>query len=231
MIIRDYDIELHRLDKESIEMLRQWRNARHIREAMFFQKEISQEEQKNWFKRIDNEFNFYWIIHHQNKPLGLINTSDISFHGGSAYSGLFIHDPEWQNTQIPVLASLAMLDFNFRVLKLRKILAKVREDNQVAIRYNQNLGFEMQEPIEGGFVFSLKKDIYFPKTTEFRAVAGKVRSNPPKIILKQEDELCLPELCEYLREEPFLEGGYTLVEGSEEKQSRYEHQGTQQHDE
>jgi RimJ/RimL family protein N-acetyltransferase len=232
MIIKDYGIELNRLDRDSIEMLRKWRNDRHIREAMFYRKEISPEQQEKWYSSINNEFNFYWIICHQGKLLGMINTSHISFHGGIAYSGLFIHDPEWQSTQIPVLASLAMLDFNFQLLKLRKVLAKVRSDNPVAMRYNKSLGFETEGEIDGGFVLGLTKEKYFDTASELREIGRKNQSAPPKIIVEKMDIHNLPELTEYLLEEPVLISGYELSNSKLKEEERgHEYQSAQQHNE
>ena len=58
MIIRKYGISLERLTEEDIELVRQHRNSEFIRKRMFYQKMITEEEQKKWFQSINNDFNY-----------------------------------------------------------------------------------------------------------------------------------------------------------------------------
>lgn len=200
MIIRDYRIELRRLSRHDIELVRNWRNSPRIREHMFFRDEITSEQQSKWFDSIDNELNFYWLIFLDRHPHGLINTSDINLLKGEAYSGLFIYSLEWIQTQLPALASLCMLEFNFEVLKLKAIKAKVRKENQVALKYNQSLGFEVEEEIgDDGLLLTLKRNVFETKTQELRGYMRKKFPDGPEIELLESDKDSIPELYAFLK--------------------------------
>ena len=57
---------------------------------MFYKGEITKEMQQEWFAGINNEQNFFFIIHFKNNPVGLINISSIDWEEKTAYSGIFI---------------------------------------------------------------------------------------------------------------------------------------------
>ena len=60
--ISKYDVDLHRLTKDKIEEVRQWRNDPKISQFMEYRDYITPEMQDAWFKRIDNDRNYYYII-------------------------------------------------------------------------------------------------------------------------------------------------------------------------
>jgi RimJ/RimL family protein N-acetyltransferase len=55
---------------------------------------------------------------------------------------LFIYDDSYWGTQIPVLASMCLLQFAFEKRKLQTVYARVQRTNNAAKKYNKNLGFE-----------------------------------------------------------------------------------------
>ena len=142
MILAFSSIRLRRIDYGDIEMLRQWRNDQKIVQFMFFNEHISKEMQAQWYSSL-KEIDFYFIIEYQNKPVGLINLSEEE-EGDSkfAFAGLFIYDDGYWGTQIPVLASMCLLQFAFVERKLDIVYAKVQKANKAAKKYNNNLGFK-----------------------------------------------------------------------------------------
>ncbi len=71
MIIKKYGITLERLTEADIELVRQHRNSELIRRRMFYQNQITEEEQKKWFAKINNDLNYYFLILHKGKKIGL----------------------------------------------------------------------------------------------------------------------------------------------------------------
>lgn len=171
MILTFLNIQLRRIDQEDIEMLRQWRNDQKIVQFMFFNKHITKEMQQQWFDALGPK-DFYFIIEYKNKALGLINLSSESNEERAAQAGLFIYDESYWGTQIPVIASLCLLEFAFEQLGLKTIYAKVQKKNTAAKNYNRSLGFkdvteELQDLDEAAYmhrVQPLKKRIANLKT-------------------------------------------------------------------
>ena len=188
MRIRKYGINLARLTHDRIEMVRQWRNAPQIRDFMEYRETITPQMQEKWFLQLDPLRDFYFIIEYHNAPVGLIHTSGIDWLEKSGHSGLFIHKSELLGTQVPVLASLSMVDFFFTICALEKLHAKVMEINPVAIKYNAHLGFKPAEPVsEKKFRnYTLSKPDYFNATARLHLLTKAAHDKTDTVELKRE---------------------------------------------
>lgn len=174
MIIEHYGVRLKRLTKSDIELVRIWRNDRKIQQHMFFSETISAAMQEQWFKTINTAFNHFFIIEYNQQFVGLINASHIDYAEKVAEAGLFIFEDKYWGTDVPVRASLAMLDFFFHHQLVDTFSAKTKKENRAAILYNTQLGFLEKGAIEhgAGIQMELTKDNYYKKTALFRKVAG-----------------------------------------------------------
>ena len=176
MIITRYGIRLERVRKEHIEMIRLWRNDPKIRDHMFFKSDITPDMQRDWFNAVNNDLNFYFLITTDTEPLGLISISAIDYEHNKAFAGLFIYDDNSLSTDIPVRASLCLLDIFFAYTSITTIYAKVRDTNLVADQYNTALGFEKIKKIELGlgYEYGLEKETYFTCANTLRQAAIKI---------------------------------------------------------
>lgn len=183
MRVFKYGLVLEKIKHHQIEMLRGWRNAPEIRRNMEFKNHISKEMQEDWFKKIDNENHFFFIIHFQDVPIGMIHISDIDWRKKSAQSGLFISKKEYMKTNAPVSASLAMLDVFFDFLGIETVFAKTHHQNLDAIRYNQALGFEKSKSAEGNVfdIYVLTKNRYYAHADKLRKITGKLYGTKLKV--------------------------------------------------
>jgi len=144
MIISRFGVRLIRLGKEHIELVRYWRNSDRIRNVMEYRAIISPEMQLQWFLSLHAANDFYFIIEHEAKLIGMIHISKTDWEDKNAQSGLFIWDENFIGSPVPVVASLNLLHLVFDIFQLEQIEAKVKNDNFAALSYNKLLGF--QEP-------------------------------------------------------------------------------------
>lgn len=189
MLIRNFGITLSRLTVEDIELVRYWRNSKDISRFMEYQKFITEEEQKKWFTSLNQLTDFYFLINYKGVKVGLIHTSHINWKEKAAEAGLFVWDKDYLGTHIPVLASIAMLEYFFNELGLQKYFAKVGRTNQVAIRYNTSLGFKLQQQSadSNGFDFyTLEKDNYLRVAEKLKKFAATLSSEIPQYQLDSE---------------------------------------------
>jgi RimJ/RimL family protein N-acetyltransferase len=107
---------------------------------MEYQEHISPEMQYQWFERVHSIEHYYFVILTPDHPVGLIHLSSVNDQSGQA--GLFIGQPSYQASTVPVRASLCLLHFAFNHLQLKNVRAKVKRDNLTAIQYNSALGFK-----------------------------------------------------------------------------------------
>ncbi len=185
MKIKRYGITLEKLRAEQAGLVRKWRNDPKIAQFMFHRGEITETMQKEWFASIDNEQNFFFIIGYKDEPVGLINISSIDWENKTAYTGLFIYEENFWGTDVPVMASLAMLDIFMLLLDIQSVYAKVKGNNTVAHNYNSSLGFSRTKKIElgQGYEYILQKEIYLLETKELRNAAIHLKGNNTTIEL------------------------------------------------
>ena len=185
MKITRYGVTLERLQQEQTELVRQWRNDQKISRFMFYKGEITKDMQQEWYDSIDNEQNFFFLIHLKNIPVGLINISSIDWENKTAYTGLYIYDDKFLATDTPVMASLAMLDVFFLLFDIQSVYAKVKGNNKAAHNYNSSLGFSRTKKIEYGlgYEYMLQKEIYLLETKQLRNAAIRLKGNETKIEL------------------------------------------------
>ena len=117
-ILNQYGISLKRINKNDIELIRKWRNHPNIRKYMGYKKKISEKEQIEWFKKVNNTFNYYFLIIINDTPIGVINCKDVNINEEYGEGGIFIWDDDFLNTPYPIFASLILLDFIFNELKI-----------------------------------------------------------------------------------------------------------------
>lgn len=174
MTISKYGVNLVKLTADKIELVRTWRNDPKIVQHMFFNQYITPEMQQKWFASIDNENNFYFLIEYHQKLVGMIHASEIDDVQKTAYAGLFIYEESYWGTDVPVRASLAMLDFFFSENRIETFYAKTKKENKAAIQYNQLLGFTAENNIENGLMMKLNKDNYFRATVRLHKIAERI---------------------------------------------------------
>lgn len=153
-----YGLKLKLLDTDTIQLVRNWRNQEQIRSQMEFQKLISETGQSMWFRKLDKQANQYFIIHIDDKPVGLIHLKNIDVKIRIAEAGLFIGENTYVGTGISLGASILLLDYAFNQLNLQTIQAKVKNDNTIALQYNQLLGFKNKNQLNAYFsIWELSK--------------------------------------------------------------------------
>ncbi len=142
MQISGFGITLKRVEERDLEMLRIWRNSAEVNQFMAFREHITIKMQKKWYRSLNMERNYYFIIHYENYPIGLTEIKNINNESGDL--GIFIADTE--SLKIPLIsfkAIFTIIDFAFTTLKLKALEATILSGNNRAIRFNQSFGFKV----------------------------------------------------------------------------------------
>jgi hypothetical protein len=161
--------------------------------------------QQKWFQSINNEFNFYFIIHYEGKRIGLINFKNIDWEKNISESGLFIWDPNYDDSPAPLLASLLVSEFGFGVLNGGKSFIRIVKGNRKAIDFNTSIGFEpVGPPDHNDLQFYVQtKESFYEKTQKMRKAALIVSGSSENIIFQFEPHdynSIAPLLFKYLKE-------------------------------
>ncbi|MDD3878188.1 MAG: GNAT family N-acetyltransferase [Bacteroidales bacterium] len=141
MVLKQYGIIYKRVKSENLEMLRQWRNHPDIVRFMIKRDYITEEMQEAWFKSINNNKNYYFIISLEGFDIGLIHCKDIDFDNKTGETGIFIFDKAYTKTKVFLYASMSIINFAFYHLRLDKLYINVVKENLHFLKIINNLNF------------------------------------------------------------------------------------------
>jgi RimJ/RimL family protein N-acetyltransferase len=125
---------------------------------MFHQELITETQQNAWFDSINNRFNYYFVIYVDELPIGLIYAKQVNPETLVGEGGIFIGEPAYLTSDSPARASLLLLYFCFNKLMLSGSLIRIKECNVVALRYNELLGYVVQQRSGEELLLSLTKE-------------------------------------------------------------------------
>jgi UDP-4-amino-4,6-dideoxy-N-acetyl-beta-L-altrosamine N-acetyltransferase len=203
MIVEQYGLKYIRVREEDIELIRYWRNQPFIRDTMQFKEYITPEMQKRWFEKINNKYNYYFIIEADGKKIGLINCKDTEPNTRIAEGGIFIWDKEYWGTPIPGFAALTMLQCIFEIFQSGDVsVVTVAKNNERALTFNKRLGYIIKEESKNNEFLKLvlTKEWYLQKTIKLkRAAALFYGGNSDILISADESDLLVDEINAYLR--------------------------------
>lgn len=144
MIIRKYGLELREVEREDLELIRQYRNTDIIKNKMIHRQQITREQQLKWFEEIRGVNHFYFLIYKDDSAIGLINGKNIDFTNRTSEGGIFVWNED-RNYETSITASIILNDWNFFINGFDKNYAQVLKSNKQAIAYNQFMGYHIAE--------------------------------------------------------------------------------------
>ncbi|MFM7595848.1 MAG: hypothetical protein ACKO4Y_06695 [Flavobacteriales bacterium] len=180
MILSGFGVVLRRINADDIEQIRRWRNQDFIRNQMFHQDIISETQQVTWFDSVNNPTNYYFIIQVDDLPIGLIFAKNVNPITNVGEGGIFIGDPAFLISDAPARASILLLYFCFNTLGLTNSFIRIKVGNDAALKYNELLGYVVQETSASEWLLCLTKKAFFEAFMVSRLLS---RLDPTLIIL------------------------------------------------
>jgi RimJ/RimL family protein N-acetyltransferase len=186
MTIEQYGITLTRITENDIELIRYWRNHKEIRKYFAFQKHITKKMQEKWFQSVNNRYNYFFLVSYKGEKIGVINCKNADIKNMIGEGGIFIWEKKYWESEIPVLATLCLIDTIFYALNIsNKSVIRVLKNNERAIRYNQQLGYVLlpgQEHKKLQYYILTKQD-YESKAPKLRRAAQILSGDhlPPRV--------------------------------------------------
>lgn len=136
---------LRPLDSEYLELVRTWRNSPEVAQYMYTADTISTEQQQDWYARITQDSTVkYWLIYHQERPVGVANLYAISQRNRSCYWAFYLGEPALHGSGIGAKVELAVLEYVFEELKLNKLSCEVFISNEKVITMHEKFGFRRE---------------------------------------------------------------------------------------
>ncbi len=148
MLIRNYNTTFKRIEKTDLETLRYWRNSHDINQFMEYREYITPEMQLNWFNKINNISNFYFLIECNGANVGLINCKDINNNEKKFEVGIFIFENVNRNNIIFPISSLVICETIADFFKIETIETHILTTNISFSKMLITLGYKLCESQE-----------------------------------------------------------------------------------
>jgi len=219
MRIEKYGITLHRLTSSHLELVRYWRNHPKIRQFMIYQKHITEKMQLEWFEKINNEYNFFFIIEIKGQKIGLIDAKNIDYEKKCGESGMFLWDEQFQGTYFTPCISMCISDFGLLLLQIETVYIKVNRNNPKAILYYKDYGHILhKDDLNKSYqVYTLSRKDYIQKSAKIKHTLQKLFPNPPQIVLETHDigtDYAQLVDSQYKAQLPDIQSLFTLIDES-----------------
>ena len=135
---------LHPLTVAELEMIRAWRNAPAVRQAMYSHHEITPEEHQVWFERLQHLPSARWYLYRDaaGQPQGVIYFTNLDPTQGTAFEGFYARPDASPGTGTRILSE--GLDLAFGGLALYKLNGEVLASNGTSLNLHKKVGFTQE---------------------------------------------------------------------------------------
>ena len=140
------DVSIRPLRVEDAYTSYRWRNDPEVFKytGTVYSDIITLESELNWIKKvIANKNDYRCAIMVDNVYIGNIYLTDMKDDEGEYH--IFIGEKDYWGKGIAGKASILMIEYGFKVLKLKSIFLHVKKENIAAIKLYQNLGFTVEK--------------------------------------------------------------------------------------
>lgn len=137
-------MSLHPLQATELEMIRAWRNAPAVRQAMYSHHEITPEEHQVWFQRLQHLPSARWYLYRDaaGQPQGVVYFTALDPAQGTAFEGFYASPDASPGTGTRILYE--GLDLAFGELALHKLNGEVLASNTASVHLHQKAGFTQE---------------------------------------------------------------------------------------
>ncbi len=177
-VIKGFQIVLRPVAEEDLNQLKSWRNSESVRQQMLSTDLISDEQQQAWFQKIQRDASQqHWVVEYRGRAIGATNVK-ARFHGDTVHTatvlepGLYIGHPDYQGNIIAFAPTLALYDFCFKNYAVETFFAVVKAQNSAALKYNAQLGYEVDKQHEL-VDLTLQKDAFERHTKTLRRLLSR----------------------------------------------------------
>jgi len=137
---------MEELTEHSLMQILEWRNHPNVRKNMYTDHFISEQEHKQWFKKMKELSESKWFIYisPQNEPVGVIYYTEISSIHKHASWGFYLGC--FTDHAAGILMEYEALEYGFNTLNLHKLNCEILATNHAVIKFHRKFGF-VQEGI------------------------------------------------------------------------------------
>jgi UDP-4-amino-4,6-dideoxy-N-acetyl-beta-L-altrosamine N-acetyltransferase len=168
--IKLYDLTFERLDDMNYNKILDWRNQDFVRLNMISKEIITSEMHEMWFRKLNKESNYIYIVSHNQIPFGVFSISNINHQDQIGETGSYLVSKEFQNTGLSIIAGYGLAEIAFKYLKLQKLYCRVLKNNKNALKLNVNQGFKIEQDQGEYYRLLVSKTDYYNNKTNIQII-------------------------------------------------------------
>lgn len=139
------DVELIKLQKKHLEIVRKWRNSDEVSQYMYSSPKITKEQQKTWFNETSNDpTKMQFVINFDGKDMGVALLYDINHKFDRCYWAFYLGDTSIRGKGIGSKVEYKILNLVFDELELQKLLCEVLAFNTSVVEMHEKFGFRRE---------------------------------------------------------------------------------------
>lgn len=184
MTIEIYNIKYTLITPNDLEKIRQWRNSEYVRSKMLYQKIITTEEQINWYNKVNNNHNYYFIITSGGVELGLSNIKNINYTNKTVEPGIFFIDEKYSNGEFSLNCAIIMIETSLLFFGAKELHSMALKSNKPGFDFNTTLGFTATKEFGDYVNFTLTYEDGLNTTQKLRKAFAKLYKTNPDEKLK-----------------------------------------------
>lgn len=179
--IQAYGVELRRLMRDDIELVRQWRNHPEVSRHMLSNEPISREQQAAWFERINSvDDRAYYLAYYKGEPTAFASVTGepgrrLADNADLEAAIYLAPDSRCRGTLLAFAPALALNDACFASLPCARLTARVKIENDAALRFNRQMGYTESGRDEHLVYLRLDRADYQAASRQIKQLLGRSR--------------------------------------------------------
>ena len=140
-------VYLRSITYDDTDMIVRWRNKESVKKYFFYRGEFTAESHTKWLKeRVETGEVIQFVVceHESDRPIGCTYIRDIDYGNRKAEYGVFLGEDDVRGNGIGKEILNLTVDYAFNELKLHRIYARVRPDNEPSLFSFLHCGFEKE---------------------------------------------------------------------------------------
>lgn len=178
-----YGVSLERLTADHIELVRQWRNHPEVARYMLSAEHIGPGQQAAWFARVDAaDDRAYYLVRYRDEPCAFASVTSSDGRplpdSDALEAAIYLApDSRLRGTVLAFAPALALNDACFDTLGCERLIARVKPDNEPALRFNAQMGYRETGRADGLVQLQLSAADYAASSARLKQLLGRDRSN------------------------------------------------------
>jgi len=142
----NHKIELNRITKGDLELLKKWRNDPEILKFNTQYFLLNMEHQKKWFDEINDEGsqNKMFVFKYRNKTVGVGGLIHLDKQNKNADVAIILGESKIHGKGLGKKALQLLVDYGFNKMKLHRIGAEIFEYNKISLKLFEKLNFKKE---------------------------------------------------------------------------------------